>query len=70
MSLSGDNDIELGHITVYKLLDHEGRTGLAIKASPDLPLWEGYGMLTAACDVQRAAMHEAFVEDEEDEDVG
>lgn len=65
-----DRDIELGYIKVYKMLDDDGKTFLYIEASDDLAIWESYGMLSAACDIQRLGLQAAFVEDDEEgEDV-
>jgi hypothetical protein len=59
-------DIPLAEIAVEKYLDPDGDVYLRIRASDDLPLWEAYGMLTAACDIQREAMHDSFRTDEDD----
>lgn len=62
------SEIPLAEIAVEKCLDGDGGVFLRVRCSDDLPLWEAYGMLTAACDIQREAMRDSFRDDEDEDD--
>lgn len=51
-------------VAVVKCLDSNGVTGLALRTTEGLALWEAVGMLIAAADTERAVVGQCFEAEE------